>query len=80
MSDILDLEISGDHQCYEIQTDRSKLLQFMQKDLENIEWAHLIPQRISDKLLLRAVQEFGASHIEKVGFPKLGILCCISYE
>ena len=70
MKDVNELEITGSHKCYEVKSDRDRILHYSIKDMEMITWEHKINQRIFDELFIRAVAHFGDSHIERTGFPK----------
>jgi len=69
------VKITGpDHDCDSIQSEKGELFNWLKEELENMEWAHLTPSVISDRLFLRALDHYGEEHIRKVGFPKPGIL------
>ena len=75
MKDIEFVNIMGpDHECDSIQSEKEELFNWLKADLENMEWAHLTPSVISDRLFLRALDHYSEDHIRKVGFPKPGIL------
>ena len=68
------VNLCGTHECDSIESEKQKLFEWIKAELENIEWAHLEPQVISDRLFSRALDHFGESEIQKIGYPKQGIL------
>ena len=72
--DIEYVDLKESHLCSQWMSDKTKLLEYGKKALENINWEHQIVQRISDEIFLKALHEFGRTFIDKCGWPKSGDL------
>ena len=70
---ILSVEISPPHQCYEVQSEKKRLLEAMKRDFLTLNWQHQTVQRLSDTLFKRAISQHGDEYIDRTGFPKAGI-------
>ena len=73
MRDILWIDITSEHQCFDVLSERNRMLDFMKNDLDNIEWTHMTGERIKCLLFQRCIDRFGEHHIDVNGFPKSGI-------
>ena len=70
---ILSVEISPPHRCYEVQSEKQRLLEAMKRDFMTLNWQHQTAQRLSDTLFKRAISQHGDEYIDRTGFPKAGI-------
>ena len=73
MSQVTSLTTTEEHRCFEIQSEKTRLLEFMKNDMLKIDWQHQTCQRLSDTLFKRALSHFGEHFIERTGYPKPGI-------
>ena len=64
--------VSDRHGCVDVKSEKKRLFEWLQADLNNIEWQHSIIQRIADQLFLRAVNHFTEEYILKTGYPRQG--------